>query len=655
MLSRLRLGSRILVGVGFASLLTAGLILPSTLAVVQGIVNRASERELSGHYQSLRAAIVKEASIAVAMSWLVAELPPVKSAMAAGEREALLELLLPAFKRLREVANVDQFQFHTSPATSYLRVHQAAKFGDDLSGFRATVVETNRRRQPVQGLESGVAGLGVRGVVPIFERDRHLGSVEFGLSFGKPFFEHFKRMTGVDTALHVAKAGKMETFAATADGLRFFAPSRYEAILRGETATTSVVLAGKPHAVFAGPVIDYSGDALGVLELVMDATEYAEATARARNLVFAIGGGVLLLVLAMAMVLGRSIARPIVGITTVMGNLAQGDTSVEIPGLKRGDEVGAMAKAVEIFKKNRLEADRLRLEQENLKTQAERDKKQAIAQLAESFESDVRGFVQAVSAAAKRLEGAAEEMSSIAEEASRQSTAAAGASEEASTNVHTVAAAADELSSSIAEIGRQVTQSAKIATDAVTQAETTDRSVQGLAHAAQKVGDVVKLINDIAGQTNLLALNATIEAARAGEAGKGFAVVASEVKSLATQTAAATEEIAEQVGAIQSATRTAVQEIRGIGRTIHEVNEIAAIIASAVTEQGAATNEIARNTQQAAAGTNDVSSNMSGVMRAAEKTGRSAAALRGAASELSGQSDALDRQLDAFLARLRAA
>ena len=222
------------------------------------------------------------------------------------------------------------------------------------------------------------------------------------------------------------------------------------------------------------------------------------------------------------------------------------------------------------------------------------------------------------------MHSSAEAMTSTAEEASRQSTAVAAASEQASTNVQTVAAASEELSASIVEISRQVAQSASIAGRAVDEAAATNKSVQGLAEAAQKIGDVVKLINDIAGQTNLLALNATIEAARAGEAGKGFAVVASEVKSLANQTAKATEDIASQVDAIQSATNTPSRRSRASAKTIGEINEIATTIASAVEEQGAATKEISRNVQQAAPGTNDVSSNIAGVTQAAGETGQSA-------------------------------
>ncbi len=365
--------------------------------------------------------------------------------------------------------------------------------------------------------------------------------------------------------------------------------------------------------------------------------------------------GAFLLGLGMAWLLGRAIAGPVVAMTGAMQKLAAGDKDVAVPAQGRRDEIGQMAGAVEIFKQNMIEADRLRGEQEAAKSRSEADKRAAMDKMADEFESSVRGIVTRVSTAASGLQTTAKSMSATAEETQQQATAVAAAAEQASTNVQTVATAAEELSASIGEIGRQVSESARIAGQAVEDAGRTNAEVQALAEAAQKIGDVVKLINDIAGQTNLLALNATIEAARAGEAGKGFAVVASEVKSLATQTAKATEDIAAQIKAIQGATGSAVQAIQGIGGTIGRINEIATTIASAVEEQGAATKEIARNVQQASAGTDEVSANIAKVTGAATETGAAAGQVLGAAGELSRESDSLRTQVDAFVARIRAA
>jgi methyl-accepting chemotaxis protein len=271
------------------------------------------------------------------------------------------------------------------------------------------------------------------------------------------------------------------------------------------------------------------------------------------------------------------------------------------------------------------------------------------------FETKTGELVGRVSTAATQLQATAQSMTGISTEAMQQATTVAAASEEASTNVQTVAAAAEELASSITEISRQVAQSAKVAGKALEDARRTDGVVQALAEGAQKIGEVVGLISNIAGQTNLLALNATIEAARAGDAGKGFAVVASEVKSLATQTAKATEDIARQIAQIQTATTDAVASIQGIGTTIGEISEIAAAIAAAVEEQGAATQEIARNVQQAAAGTQEVSASIVGVSQGANETSSAASELMGAAADLSQQSEQLRGEIGLYIAGVLAA
>ncbi|WP_425450191.1 methyl-accepting chemotaxis protein [Virgifigura deserti] len=349
-----------------------------------------------------------------------------------------------------------------------------------------------------------------------------------------------------------------------------------------------------------------------------------------------------------------AIVKPIRRMTAAMGILAQGDTAVEIPARDRGDEIGQMAGAMQVFKDNAIEAARLAAQEAEEQAAKER-RAVLLEELIGNFHASIGGVVATLSQAAAELETAATTMSSLAEETGRQSTAVAAAAEQTSANVQTVASAAEELSSSVVEVGRQVSKSTGIATQAVDEATRTNSDVKGLAEAAQKVGDVVKLINDIAEQTNLLALNATIEAARAGEAGKGFAVVASEVKSLANQTAQATEEIAGQIAAIQTATNGAVTAIGGIGATIGQIAEITTTIASAVEEQGAATQEIARNAQQAAVGTTDVSGTITGVNAAAGETGKAAGQVLAASGQLARQSETLRAEVDRFLEQVRAA
>jgi methyl-accepting chemotaxis protein len=365
--------------------------------------------------------------------------------------------------------------------------------------------------------------------------------------------------------------------------------------------------------------------------------------------------GLLAVVIPVSMLIANSIARPLVAATTSMTRLAEGDKSIEVHNTDMKSEIGDLSRALEVFKRNALEMDRLASEQEELKKRAEAERRQGMRDMADKFEATVSSVVNAVTSAATELQATAQSLSATAEGASQQSNAVAGAAEEMTQNVQTVAAATEELSASIREIGNQVTESSRIVGNAVAQADDTNAKVKMLAEAAQKIGAVVTLINEIAGQTNLLALNATIEAARAGEAGKGFAVVASEVKNLATQTAKATEEISGQIRAIQDATASSAQAIDGITQTINRVSEISTAIASAVEEQGAATQEISRNVQEASAGSAEVSTNITGVTQASQQTSAGSGEVLSAAAELARNGERLRHEVDAFLQMVRAA
>jgi len=420
-----------------------------------------------------------------------------------------------------------------------------------------------------------------------------------------------------------------------------------------------------------------------------------------------------LLVGALALWIAQAgIARPLRSLAGTMEVLARGDYTAAVAAQDRRDEVGLMARSVEIFKQNGIEARRLaaeaeearirdeqrqrdeeareraaaearrqreeqarqaeerrqreaeeteraqaaerQAEQERSRIEAERLRREALLKLAGDFEAAVGGVVNAVASGATEMQATATSMTGIANTTSSQSLTAAAATEQAATNVQTVATASEELAASINEISNQVATASRIAQGAVEQADETDKIVQGLAAAADKIGEVVGLITTIAGQTNLLALNATIEAARAGEAGKGFAVVASEVKNLANQTARATEEIGQQISGVQDATRQAVDAIRNIGGTVGRINEINASIASAVEEQGAATQEIARNVEQAAAGTQEASTSVASVNRAAGEAGHAADQVLSASGELSAMADRLRSEVDRFLGQVRA-
>ncbi|WP_245637074.1 methyl-accepting chemotaxis protein [Azospirillum thiophilum] len=363
---------------------------------------------------------------------------------------------------------------------------------------------------------------------------------------------------------------------------------------------------------------------------------------------------VLVSILVVWLYIGRIVIRRMLDLKAGMGRIAAGDLDADIT-LDGRDEIAEMGAALRVFRDTAREVEIARTEAENERRRAAGERRQTMLSLADQFESGVKTVVETVSAAATQMHHTAAGMVATADDTSRQAGSAAQAAEIASVNVDGAASAAHELSQSIGEIARQVTESATIAAKAAGEAERTDSTMRELNEAASRIGAVLDLISDIAGQTNLLALNATIEAARAGEAGKGFAVVASEVKQLASQTAKATDQIAGQIGAMQSATNEAVGAIRGIGQTIGRLNDIAASIAAAVEQQGAATSEIARNVQQAAGGTAQASQDIGQVRTAAGQTGQSAQEVLSVAQEVSNQTGQLQQQIDRFLIQVRSA
>jgi methyl-accepting chemotaxis protein len=358
---------------------------------------------------------------------------------------------------------------------------------------------------------------------------------------------------------------------------------------------------------------------------------------------------------AVAFWLSRGLVKPLRALTAAVTELASGNLDVAIPAAGRRDELGKIAKAIEVFKVNAAAQKKLEAEHKDAEARSAAQRRSDMVALAKTFERAVGGIIDTVSSASSELEATAATLTRTADMTQQMSATVNSGSGTASSNVHAVAAATDQMTSSIAEIGRQVQNSSRIAAEAVVQAEKTDARMNQLSAAAGRIGDVIKLITAIAEQTNLLALNATIEAARAGEAGKGFAVVAQEVKQLASQTAKATDEIRGQIAGMQTATQESVAAIKEIGGTIRQISEIAAVITSAVEEQGAATGNISRNIREAAAGTSEVAASITKVTEGAQETGAASSEMLNSARSLAQESTRLRDEVARFLQSIKAA
>ncbi len=625
-----------------------------TFSIVQqrALTQLALDQQLKLQYDSVIAAVDYEGRAALAVSSVVSALPPVVDALAKEDRDGLAALLGDAMKTLT-AQGIPLITFQKAPGVVIYRVHAPKVFGDDISGRRTTVAEAIKTGKQIVGVEPGREALSIFGMTPIVRDGKTLANTDVGAAFGKEFVDRAKKRFGIDLAVHSFDGKEFKKLSSTFGDSVVATQDELKAVVNGGALRRDAELGGHPAALYLGQIKNYAGQPVGVLEVIKDTTEYEAAAATSQRHLILGTVAILAAAIVLAFLLGRGLSRPLAAITAVMNRLSSGEIDVTIPGSERRDELGTMAAAVDVFRRSMIESRSMREAQEATKQQTELEKKALQRQMADRFEADVKSVVAAVATATSDMQRVAGEITLSVSGTSERAAAAAAASEEASASVNTVAAATEELASSVAEIGRQVTHSSQVADNAVVKAGQTTEMVASLATAAEKIGDVLRLIGAIASQTNLLALNATIEAARAGDAGRGFAVVASEVKNLASQTAKATEEIAEQVAAIQSATGGCVTAIGGISDTIREISGIATTIAAAVEQQDSATREIARSVQQAATGTSEVSVNVTGASQSADQSRALADNVQAATGKLGRQADALHASVDTFLAGLR--
>jgi methyl-accepting chemotaxis protein len=540
-------------------------------------------------------------------------------------------------------ASLKKYQLHFTAV-----VQQKRQLGlDEKSGLEG------RLRASVHDIESRIAQMQDQGLlITMLTMRRH--EKDFMLRRDRKYGDDMKKrnaefVAGIEKAA-VPDTAKAELKQKLADYQRDFQAWMEQALmLAGELKAMSEAFAA------VEPVIDAVSKEVNGIRVEAERLNVAERDGIQRWMEMAI---VLIAVSVMGagLFIGRSVSKPLSAMTAAMMELARGNFAIVLPGLGRRDEIGEIAQAVETFKVNAEQKARDEAEEKIRQDRLAAEQRKAdMIRMADSFEGAIGEIVETVSSASTELEASADALTSTAARSQELTTMVEAASEEASANVQSVASATEELTSSVNEISRQVQDSARMASEAVGQAHQTNERVVELSNAAARIGDVVELINTIAGQTNLLALNATIEAARAGEAGRGFAVVASEVKALAQQTAKATGDIGRQIADIQAATGDSVNAIRQISGTIEKLSEISSTIAAAVEEQGAATQEISRNVQQAALGTTQVSAHIADVRQGACETGSASTQVLSAAQSLSGDSNRLKLEVGKFLNSVRAA
>ncbi|MET0089814.1 MAG: methyl-accepting chemotaxis protein [Candidatus Thiodiazotropha sp.] len=606
----------------------------TTFSFMSGMLHDAEQNEVSEIFENVVSAVNSEGRVARAMSALVAGIPEVQEAFAARNREALSELFVPGFDTLKKNYGVRQFQFHTPPATSFLRVHKPGKFGDDLSSFRFTVVDANQNNREIQGLEVGVAGLGVRGMVPVSYQGKHQGTVEFGMSFGQAFFDDYAKHHEVNLELYINRDGKLDRFATTMADNGLVSTDEMLGLQQDEHVFGFGELKGTRVSYYAATVADYSGKPLGVMIIAKDRTAYADSITNLSWMILLLGLASVAVIGVLVWLISRGVVKPICEAAMAMESIAsaEGDLTVRMDETGK-DEVSRLSRAYNLF--------------------------------AEKTERMIRS----VAHSAGNLSVHSSQFASLSEHTTRgirnqheQTTQVATAMTEMSATVHDVAqnttqtAEAARQADLQANAGRQVVKDVSGSID--TLAREVGRAMETVRHVEQdseRIGSVLDVIRGIADQTNLLALNAAIEAARAGEQGRRFAVVADEVRTLAKRTQDSTEEIQEMIESLQSGVHKTVSvmetsqekaatSVEQAGRAYESLEEINRVVET-ITHMST---QIATAAEEQSAVAEDINRSIDEIKQIADETSQDSEKSYKATQEMSDEIDQLSKLLQQF-------